>query len=312
MDIKSRRDIILFGVDDKTEPEPRLTYYDCKHGNCSVVYDLECNRTCDEKRFDMRKSNVIMLQGERIVMASCDLKEAILNASQPGEQPLPHQSTKNPRTWTNLMMSCSDVKIDNETGSIEASDCVNGTWLEDLSPLTDNREDFPYGAVDYNLLTKHYFAERSNQDRWVKRERDDDGNLIAWEEDITIYNFTKLLKNQEGCVNTLAMECMDFFHRLGRDGANYTQRAVFDCYYDPTESDYVVVDYMPERTFKFLLLWSIIPAIIVTCSCIYMCTCSKLTFTGDDGHMRMFCCGKACTGIGNVIVYKPPSKNSKS
>ena len=53
------------------------------------------------------------------------------------------------------MMSCSHVKVDNETGTIEASDCVNGTWIEDLNPTRTNN-----GTVDYNQLTKHYEAER--------------------------------------------------------------------------------------------------------------------------------------------------------
>ena len=161
------------------------------------------------------------------------------------------------------------------------------------------------------------------------------------------YNFkifqTKILKNQEGCVNTLSMECMDFYHRsdwehsysnhvthwhcrYGRDGANYTSRAIFDCYYNENDNSSVVIDYQPKRTLFFLLLWSVMPGAIMFLSCVYMCVCSKFMFIGDDGHMRIFCCGKAvtgiylysykililklisCSGIGEVAVYKPPSK----
>ena len=71
---------------------------------------------------------------------------------------------------------------------------------------------------------------------------------------------TRILKNQEACANTLSMECMDFYHwsdssmlihpdyhpRYGRDGANYTSRAIFDCYYDPSFNLSVVVDYEPK------------------------------------------------------------------
>jgi hypothetical protein len=186
---------------------------------------------------------------------------------------------------------------------IKAEDCINGTWMEDLNPD-------PNGTVDYNTLTKKYFEVRSDPDRWIKRRQDDRYNLVPWEEDITIYNYTRLLKNQDMCVNTLSMECMDFSHRFGRDGSNYTARAVFNCYYDPTTSDYVVIDYHPERSLFFLIVWSVIPGMIVMVSCIYMCICSKFTETGDDGHMRIFCCGKAVTGIGNVVVYKKPSKSN--
>ena len=31
--------------------------------------------------------------------------------------------------------------------------------------------------------------------------------------------------------------------RYGRDGANYTSRATFDCYYDPENSQHVIIDY---------------------------------------------------------------------
>ena len=38
----------------------------------------------------------------------------------------------------------------------------------------------------------------------------------------------------------------DYHPRYGRDGANYTSRAIFDCYYDPSYDTSVVVDYQPE------------------------------------------------------------------
>ena len=50
------------------------------------------------------------------------------------------------------------------------------------------------------------------------------------------------------------------------------------------------------RTFFFLMLWSVLPGSIMVLSCVYMCICSKFMFIGDDGHMRIFCCGKAVTG----------------
>ena len=109
------------------------------------------------------------------------------------------------------------------------------------------------------------------------------------------------------------MECMDFYHRsdwehsysnhvthwhcrYGRDGANYTSRAIFDCYYNENDNSSVVIDYQPKRTLFFLLLWSVMPGAIMFLSCVYMCVCSKFMFIGDDGHMRIFCCGKAVTG----------------
>ena len=39
---------------------------------------------------------------------------------------------------------------------------------------------------------------------------------ISYEEDITIYNKTKLKINIEGCVNTLSEECTAFYEEYGK------------------------------------------------------------------------------------------------
>ena len=38
-----------------------------------------------------------------------------------------------------------------------------------------------------------------------------------------------------------------FSFRFARDGANYTARAVYDCYYNNEDPSYVILDYYPER-----------------------------------------------------------------
>jgi hypothetical protein len=52
-------------------------------------------------------------------------------------------------------------------------------------------------------------------------------------------------------------------------------RVSYDCYYDPDIPDFVVVDFSPERTMMWLLLWSLVPASVMICSCVYICVCSK-------------------------------------
>merc|ERR1719347_955034 len=298
LDMKSRRDVVYFGVDAYDDPE--LTYYQCRNGNCSEIYDMKCTRTCDEKEFNFNAVNVALLQGERVVMATC--RKQLLN----GTELLP-ENALGKKNWNKLVASCSNITINEEMDSIMATDCLNGTWFDDL------------GKINYNTLTKTYEKYREDTSRWVKRNKED-RNLIPWEEDVIIYDDVKILKNQEGCVNTLSMECMDFYYRYGRDGSNYTARAVFDCYYNPKDllddegkpskymkdkDVFVVLDYQPDRTLFYLMLWSIMPGCIMLVSCVYMCVCSKFMFIGDDGHMRIFCCGKAVTGIGEVAVYKP-------
>ena len=74
-------------------------------------------------------------------MASC--KKALLN----GTEPLPRNAVGN-NNWNKLVAACSNITINQEMNSIVATDCINGTWVENLN------------TVDYNTLTKTYEAYR--------------------------------------------------------------------------------------------------------------------------------------------------------
>ena len=52
---------------------------------------------------------------------------------------------------------------------------------------------------------------------------------------LKLFPFFRLQVNIDGCVNTLSDYCKTFFKEYGRDGRNYTARAIYDCYFDPTE-----------------------------------------------------------------------------
>ena len=126
--------------------------------------------------------------------------------------------------------------------------------------------------------------------------------------DITFYNKTKLKFNMEGCSNWLSEECTKFYDFYGRDGRNQTARAIFPCFYDPHDPDYVVINFNPDKTLMLLVFFAAIPGGILCFSCIYMCGCSRFLHVSDDGHMRLRCCGKNITGIGNVPVWDPPRR----
>ena len=144
-------------------------------------------------------------------------------------------------------ITCSKIEVNREFNTIYGSDCTNGTWLHDM------------GVTNYSTLTIEYAKQRENRERFIKFDASDDESLIPSEPDITILNRTKIKKNMEGCVNTLSLECMHFFAEYGKDGANYTSMVSYDCYYDPDNLEYVVVDFTPERTLKFLIFWAILP-----------------------------------------------------
>ena len=146
-----------------------------------------------------------------------------------------------------MATTCSKIEVNREFNTIYGSDCTNGTWLHDM------------GITNYSTLTIEYAKQRENRERFIKFDASDEESLIPSEPDITILNRTKIKKNTEGCVNTLSLECMHFFAEYGKDGANYTSMVSYDCYYDPDNLEYVVVDFTPERTLKFLIFWAILP-----------------------------------------------------
>ena len=94
----------------------------------------------------------------------------------------------------------------------------------------------------------------------------------------------------------------------GLDGRNYTARAIYQCWYDPDNPDFVVIDFNPSKTLMILIFFITIPGGIFACSCLYMCGCSRFIFVGDDGHMRLKCCGEYVTGIGHVPLIEPPRR----
>jgi hypothetical protein len=210
LSMHSRQDVAYVGVDlTRKPPEPKLTYYICEEGDCRKVENLKCERVCDFKEFDFKDKNMVLFSGERVVMGHC--RKAFINGST--ETPMPQKAIQNP-DWSRMAATCSKIIISREMNTIYGSDCTNGTWLDDL------------GVTNYSHLTYVYSQAREDRERFIKYDSDDMESLIPLEMDITIVNDTRILKNMEGCVNTLSMECMKFYTDFAKDGANYTSRYV--------------------------------------------------------------------------------------
>lgn len=278
-DMKDRRDPTMIGTDEFGNAV--LGYYTCKDGYCIEIYDLKCERRCNELTFKTEHTNSVIFSGERLIMAECSARSTAEQSRLNSDKP--NQNT--------LFVACSNVTIDHEAKSMITRDCVNGTWVPD---------SFNGGQTNYSYMMKEYGRMREDPDFRAEE--------VSYELDITIYNETKLKINIEGCVNTLSEECKQFYDVYGRDGRNYTARAVYPCYFDPENSDFVVINFNPEKTLMLLIFFAAIPGGIMTFSCCYMCGCSRFIFVGDDGHMRLRCCGKYVTGIGNVPVWDPPRR----
>ena len=51
-----------------------LQYYTCHNGQCEEIYNLKCERRCNELNFDMKNKNSVILSGERIIIADCSAR----------------------------------------------------------------------------------------------------------------------------------------------------------------------------------------------------------------------------------------------
>ena len=107
-------------------------------------------------------------------------------------------------SWQWMAATCSNISIDPDMNTIYGEDCTNGTWLGNL------------GSANYSHLTDTYATAREERERFIKLDPEEWESMIPLELDITIFNRTKILKNMEGCVNTLSMECMHFYRNYGK------------------------------------------------------------------------------------------------
>ena len=64
------------------------------------------------------------------------------------------------------------------------------------------------GTANYSHMSLEYGRLREDPDFRVEE--------ISYEQDITIFNRTKLKINIEGCVNTLSEECKAFYNKYGK------------------------------------------------------------------------------------------------
>ena len=70
--MSARRDPTEIGTDEYGNSI--LTYYKCNDGVCVEIYDLKCQRRCNELEFDMSDKNSVIISEERIIIASCSKK----------------------------------------------------------------------------------------------------------------------------------------------------------------------------------------------------------------------------------------------
>ena len=168
------------------------------------------------------------------------------------------------------------------------------------------------GAPTTNLTTLQRVAGSGSA---YARRLDPHNTNFPFEQDVTIFNRSRLMINSEGCVNTLVDECVDFYAMHGRDGRNQVRRrnrwternlnmlkkassslslsffihqtspARFPCYYAPHNGEFVVRRFDPSHTKHIFLSFFMVPATILIISCGSLFLCSRILNIDNAGHM---------------------------
>merc|ERR1712062_75956 len=161
---------------------------------------------------------------------------------------------------TTLLASCTNFG-DNGTDFIRAYDCINGTELPENM----------LGQSRINLTTLQN----------------------AYEDEIMIFNQSRLRINFEGCVNTLQEECTHFYEDHGHDGRNNSANSRYPCYYTPDNSDFVVARFNLHHTRWLFSIFFVVPAGLFVMSCGILFACSRALNVDNSGHMKMECCAQS-------------------
>eukprot|EP00095_Tigriopus_kingsejongensis_P002661 maker-scaffold1023_size69924-snap-gene-0.12 protein:Tk02661 transcript:maker-scaffold1023_size69924-snap-gene-0.12-mRNA-1 annotation:"PREDICTED: hypothetical protein LOC100747979" len=164
-------------------------YFMCTHGVCrQLIWPWHCERRCPSLLTD-EKRNVILLSGDRMLSANCDIAVKAPTSITSDREPI-WRDFQNDRNAV-LMASCTSLDLiqreDRERGEpssafIRARDCVNGTLMP--------RQVIPRPRSNYTAIHR-VFAELG--DRFKLDQYGSGQELIPFDTDIIIYNKTKAI-----------------------------------------------------------------------------------------------------------------------
>ncbi len=249
--------------------------FDCHRGRCRQVHKWSCERRCSgipAGDADGAGVNVVLQSGDDVHSARCasavnrKTGETIWRAQDHGTDLI-------------LLAHCTDVDTVLDDGSpptVSATDCVNGTIIPS-SWLTGSET-----ATTTNLTTLQRVL---HSPRGYLRRLDKHNSELPFEQDVTIFNRSRLMINSEGCVNTLVYECAAFHAFHDRDGRNQTSPAKFPCFYAPHDGQFVVRRFDPDRTKRVFLAFFMVPACVLILSCGSLFFCSRVLNIDNSGHM---------------------------
>ena len=148
----------------------------------------------------------MIMSGERFLLANC---RRVVSSGGETVWSAEDRPSSDERAAQTLLVSCTGLGAATRDGGVRATDCINGS-------LVDNRR--LAGISNYTSVMKVF----NDLSAYGATRLDPRGRWLPQEEDITIFNKSRLMINHEGCVNTLQGECKDFYDMTSNDGRNST------------------------------------------------------------------------------------------
>lgn len=249
--------------------------FTCNRGTCRKIRTpYNCDRRCVD--IPTRNKNIVVLSGDKVYLSQC---QSAFNAETQVE-------VWNEDQENVLMASCYNIQ--NTSSGVEAIDCVNGSVL-DKNILTD--------LTNFTYLSFLHVAVAKPQ------------KLIApLEQELTLWNDSKLMINLEGCVNTLQDECKEFLREYGKDGTDHNARGRFPCFFSDNNKEVVVARFDLEVTYRQFLFASTVPSVLFVVSCLTLILCQRTVVVGDDAKMRF----RSCAGASDINGGGPSTSKSNS
>ncbi|CAD7083351.1 unnamed protein product [Hermetia illucens] len=264
-------------------------FFECSGARCTKIKNkFTCDRYCS--KITTTAVNVLIIQDDSLITAECDTAVAF-NEARGADAGVRIDPPK--QFWAEtdgiLLTSCMGVVKDGD--KIRASDCLNGTLLA--------QSTIPHPFMNFTQFWKIY--EESD------KILDPSQKFLPKQSTLTIYNFSRLYINLEGCVNTLRGECKEFVANYGKDGDNNTHVSRYQCYYNKHDSSFAVARYDLAKTYRELIIAISVPSVLFVISFISLCIITQSVKVGDDAKMRC----KYCSDENSDLEDNLPKSSSK-
>ena len=69
--MKDRIDRTVIGTNKTGNGTPVKSYYTCHNGYCTEIYNLTCERKCNDTEFDLVGKNSVIFTGEKVITSKC-------------------------------------------------------------------------------------------------------------------------------------------------------------------------------------------------------------------------------------------------